>query len=302
MVEAILVSMDYSIVAVIPAFNEQNAIASVLLQTEKYVYSIIVVDDGSNDSTGEIASRLGATVIRNERNLGYGGALLKGFEYAKQCKSDILVTLDADGQHNGDEIPVLLERIRKGDVDIVVGSRFLEGGGSEAPASMKAGAQETVGIVADGGVKATDVLSGFRAYTRHALESLSLTEEGMGLSTEILLKAGEKGLRIAEVPIHVKHDEVSSTQKPAPYGLDLVLNTLKHLSIRRPLVFYGLPGFVSTVIALSFLVWTLQIFADTRVISTNLVLIAVGASTVGLMLMTTSIMLWVIVSVVREKS
>jgi hypothetical protein len=124
----------------------------------------------------------------------------------------------------------------------------------------------------------------------------------MGLSTEILLKAGEKGLRIAEVPIHVTYGEGSSTRSPVGHGLDLVLNTLKHLSIRRPLVFYGLPGFVSTVIALSFWVWTLQIFADTRVISTNLVLIAVGASTVGLMLMTTSIMLWVIVSVVREKS
>jgi glycosyltransferase involved in cell wall biosynthesis len=292
--------MDYSIVAVIPAFNEQNAIASVLLQTEKYVYSIIVVDDGSNDNTGEIASRLGATVIRNERNLGYGGALLKGFEYAKQCKSDIIVTLDADGQHNGDEIPVLLERIRKGDVDIVIGSRFLEGGGSEASAWRRAGIQVITDMVADGGVKVTDAQSGFRAYTRHALESLTPTE-GMGLSTEILLKAGEKGLRIAEVPIHVTYDEGSSTQSPVSHGLDLVLNTLKHLSIRRPLVFYGLPGFISTVIALSFLVWTLQIFADTRVISTNLVLIAVGASTVGLMLMTTSIILWVIVSVVREK-
>ena len=173
MVEAILMSMDYSIVAVIPAFNEQNAIASVLLQTEKYVDSIIVVDDGSNDSTGEIASRLGATVIRNERNLGYGGALLKGFEYAKQCKSDIIVTLDADGQHNGDEVPVLLERIRKGDVDIVIGSRFLEGGVSEAPAWRRAGIQVITDMVADGGVKVTDAQSGFSAYTRHALESLS---------------------------------------------------------------------------------------------------------------------------------
>jgi hypothetical protein len=128
-----------------------------------------------------------------------------------------------------------------------------------------------------------------------------LTEEGMGVSTEILLKAGEKGLRIAEVPMHVTYDENPSTHSPVPHGLDLVFTTLNHLSIRRPLIFYGLPGLVSTVIALAFWLWTLQIFADTRAISTNIALIAVGATIVGLMLMTTSIILWVIVSVVRGK-
>ena len=137
---------------------------------------------------------------------------------------------------------------------------------------------------------------------RRGHESLTLTEEGMELSTKILLKAGEKGLRIAEVQIHVTYDEDSSTRSSVLHGLDLVLSTMKHLSIRHSLLFYGLPGFVSLVTALFFWVWTLQIFAATREISTNLALIAVGASTVGLMLMTTSIILWLFVSVVREKS
>jgi len=291
-----------AVAACIPAFNEEATIARVVLTAERFVDRVLVCDDGSTDMTGVIAEALGAEVVLHETNLGYGAALQSLFKEVLERGFETVVTLDSNGQHDPSDIPKLLKRLSLGDVDIVIGSRFLEGGGSEAPAWRRAGIQAITGIVANGGVKVTDAQSGFRAYTRHALESLSLTEEGMGVSTEILLKAGEKGLRIAEVPIHVTYDENSSTRSPVPHGLDVVLNTMKHLSIRHPLLFYGLPGLVSTVIALAFWVWTLQIFADTRVISTNLALIAVGATIVGLMLMTTSIILWVIVSVVREKS
>ena len=290
-----------AVAACIPAFNEEATIARVVLTAERFVDRVLVCDDGSTDMTGVIAEALGAEVVLHETNLGYGAALQSLFKEVLERGFETVVTLDSNGQHDPSDIPKLLKRLSLGDVDIVIGSRFLEGGGSEAPAWRRAGIQAITGIVANGGVKVTDAQSGFRAYTRHALESLSLTEEGMGVSTEILLKAGEKGLRIAEVPIHVTYDENSSTRSPVPHGLDVVLNTMKHLSIRHPLLFYGLPGLVSTVIALAFWVWTLQIFADTRVISTNLALIAVGATIVGLMLMTTSIILWVIVSVVRGK-
>jgi len=241
-------------------------------------------------------------VILHEANLGYEAALLSLFEEAGKRGVDVVVTLDADGQDDPSEIPMLLERLNVGDVDIVVGSRFLEGGGSEAPEGREAGTEEIAGVVAEGGVKVTDAESGFRAYTRHALESLTPAEEGVGVSAGILLKAGEKGLRIAEVPIHVKHDENSSTQSPAPHGLELVSTTLNRLSIRHPLLFYGVPGFISSAVALVFWLWTLQTFYSSREVDPNLALVAVGASTVGLILLLTNVILWVINSVVRARS
>jgi nucleotide-binding universal stress UspA family protein len=290
------------VVACIPAFNEEATIAQVVLLAERYVDLVLVCNDGSTDLTGNLAEAMGAVVILHEANLGYEAALLSLFEEAVKRGVDVVVTLDADGQDDPSEIPMLLERLNVGDVDLVVGSRFLEGGGSEAPASMEAGAQEIAGVVAEGGVKVTDAESGFRAYTRHALESLTLTGEGMGVSTGILLKAGEKGLRIAEVPIHVKHDENSSTQSPAPHGLELVPTTLNRLSIRHPLLFYGVPGFISSAVALVFWLWTLQTFYSSREVDPNLALVAVGASTVGLILLLTNVILWVINSVVRARS
>jgi len=133
------------------------------------------------------------------------------------------------------------------------------------------------------------------------LESLVLTEEGMGVSTEILLKAGENGLKVAEVPVNILYNEGSSTHNPVVHGVDVVLSTVKHLSMRRPLLFYGLPGLISMGIAAVFWAMTLRIYASIKAISTNITLIALSATFVGLILMTTGILLWVLVSVIREK-
>ena len=124
------------VAACIPAFNEEATIARVVLLAERYVDQVFVCDDGSTDMTGIIAEALGAVVVLHEANLGYEAALLSLFEEAVKRGVDVVVTLDADGQDDPSEIPKLLERLNVGDVDLVVGSRFLEGGGSEAPASM----------------------------------------------------------------------------------------------------------------------------------------------------------------------
>lgn len=289
------------VAACIPAFNEEASIGVVVVQAKKYVDKVIVCDDGSVDLTGAIAEGLGALVIKHELNMGYGASLRSLFKEALALEADYVVTLDSDGQHDPTEIPRLLERLWAGDVDIVIGSRFLDGRNSEAPVWRNAGINVITGLVANGGVNVTDSQSGFRAYNRHALESLTLTEEGMGLSTEILLKAARKGLKVAEVPIHVKYNDDSSTQNLVTHGLDVLLTTLKHLLIHRPLMFYGIPGAAALFFALIFWIWTLQIFAATREISTNIAIIALGATTVGVMLMTTSIILWVLVSVVQEE-
>ncbi|MEM2687352.1 MAG: glycosyltransferase family 2 protein, partial [Thermoproteota archaeon] len=107
------------IVACIPAFNEERTIASVVIRAMRHVDKVIVCDDGSTDLTGEIAEKLGAEVMRHERNQGYGAALSTLFEKAREINADILVMIDADGQHNPDDIPKLLTPIINGEADIV---------------------------------------------------------------------------------------------------------------------------------------------------------------------------------------
>jgi len=115
------------IIACIPAYNEEATIAKVIIQTQKYVDKIIVCDDGSSDLTGLIAERLGAEVIRHERNLGKGAALRSLFKKAKELKAEIIVTLDADFQHDAADIPKLIKPILDGEADVVVGSRYFKG-------------------------------------------------------------------------------------------------------------------------------------------------------------------------------
>lgn len=291
------------IVACIPAFNEERSIGSVIVRTLKQVDRVIVCDDGSMDLTGEIAESMGAIVVRHERNLGYGAAIASLFEEARRVGSDVMVTLDADGQHNPDEISSLVEPILVGEADVVIGSRFLREGDSDLiPEYRKYGLRFITGISCNGSNSdITDSQSGFRAYGKRALELLSLTEMGMGVSTEILLKVADNGLRVAEVPVRVTYDENSSTHHPLVHGLDVVLSTVKHLSMRRPLLFYGVPGFVALITAAIFWVKILQAFTATRAISTNVAIVALSATVVGLMLMTTGIILWVLISVVRER-
>lgn len=135
------------IIACIPAYNEERTIASVVLKAMKYVNKVIVCDDGSEDLTGEIARRLGAEVVRHERNMGYGAALSTLFNKAREVKADIMVILDADGQHNPDDIPRLLKPIIDGEADIVIGSRFIGGLKGEIPAYRELGIKAITRLV-----------------------------------------------------------------------------------------------------------------------------------------------------------
>lgn len=289
------------IVACIPAFNEERTIGKVVLLTQKYVDKIIVCDDGSNDMTGEIAEKLGAMVIRHERNQGYGAALSTLFEKAREIGADVMVTLDADDQHNPHDIPRLIEPILRKEADIVIGSRLIGSIKGNIPRYRKFGIKMITKIAKKTSYKnITDAQSGYRAYGRRAIELIYLGESEMGASTEILMKAKEHDLRIVEVPVEVRYDEDSSTQNPIMHGLSVILSMVKYMSIRRPLLFYGLPGFISMLIAISFWIWTLQIFTATRQIATNIAIIAMATTLVGLTLLTTAIILWVLVSLVRE--
>ena len=115
------------IVACIPAYDEEGSIGGVVVRAGKYVDRVVVCDDGSVDLTGAIAEGLGAVVIRHERKMGKGAALNSVFRYVRDLKPDVVVVLDADGQHNSDEIPRLVEPMVGGAADMVVGSRYVDG-------------------------------------------------------------------------------------------------------------------------------------------------------------------------------
>ena len=132
------ITMNHLIVAGIPAYNEEKTIAKVILLTKKFVNKVIIVDDGSNDMTKEIAEALDAEVLVHKENLGYGASLRSIFHKAREIDADILVTLDADGQHDPRMIPRIIKPILNGEADIVIGSRFL--GDTDMPKYRKFGA------------------------------------------------------------------------------------------------------------------------------------------------------------------
>jgi len=290
------------IAACIPAYNEEEHIAAVIVKAQKYVDEVIVCDDGSSDLTGEIAAKLGARIIKHERNMGYGVAIRTLLDACREMNFDIAITIDGDGQHDPDDIPKLLEPITRNEADIVIGSRFIAGLNDEAPSYRKLGIKAiTKFLNTSAKSEILDAQSGFRAYNRTALQAIRPAEMGMGVSTEILMKALNAGLRVKEVPIKVRYGEKTSTHNPLFHGLDVLLATVKHLSIRHPLLFYGVPALAALLIGLIFWIWTFQIFAATRQVVTNITLVAIGATVVGLMLLTTSVILWVLVSLIREK-
>ena len=291
-------------VACIPAYNVEKTIGRTVLQAMRYVDRVIVCNDGSEDMTGEIAEGLGAIVLAHPKNMGYGAALATLFSAVARMDVDAMVTIDGDGQHDASQIPKLLDSLRDGDADLVIGSRNLRAEDlEEVPSYRKRGLEVINGLAKKLSYgELTDSQSGFRAYDRKAIKLLQPSEQGMGASTEILLKAHKAGLALKEIPAKISYGHGSSNRNPLAHGLDVVLTTVKQLSMRKPLLFYGVPGVFSLMVGLTFLVWTLQIYTVQRMVETNVALIGFAASMIGLVLMTTAVILWVVLSAIRERN
>ena len=288
------------IVIGIPAYNEEKNIASVLIKLKKISQDIIVCNDGSNDLTGKIAKELGAIVIEHKKNLGYGSAIKSIFLKAHEINADILVTFDADGQHRIEDINTILEPIKNNIADIVIGSRFLNNN-QEIPKYRKIGIKAITKLTnVTGGTKITDSQSGFRAYNKKILDKIIPQESGMGISTEILIKAQKADFKITEVPITILYDGDTSTHNPISHGSSVILSTLKYVAIERPLVFYGIPGIIFLLIGLAFGIWTIQIYSDEGQVITNIALVGVSGVIMGTILMLTATILYSIVSVVKR--
>ena len=284
----------------LPAYNEEKNIAKIIVQLKKVADQILVCDDGSTDSTAEIAESLGAIVIKHPKNLGYGSAIRSIFLKSREINAEILVTIDADGQHKIEDVKKVTKPIVDGQADISIGSRFLEEG-DNAPKYRKLGINIITKVTNSSlSEKITDAQSGFRAYNNKVLQSLTPSDSGMGISTEILIKSSNLGLKIAEVPTEIQYEGKTSSQNPISHGTGVLISTLKYISIERPLVFYGIPSFIFFIIGLTFTFFAVQYYAEIGRLNTNLTLIAGGTLLIGVVLVVTTILLYSLVSVVRE--
>lgn len=216
------------VVAVIPAYNESKTIAEVLSHTRRFVDGIIVVDDGSTDRTAEIARVHGALVVSHVINRGLGAAIGSGFEMAKRAGADVVITLDADGQHDPSEIRTLVSAIEKG-ADVVIGSRMLARKGMpyERQLANMLGNLVTLFLF---GVSVSDSQSGFRALSAYALSHIQIKTNHMEVSSELIAEAKRHKLKLAEVPVKAiyTHYSLSKGQNFA-----VGFKTLVKLVIRR---------------------------------------------------------------------
>ena len=284
----------------IPAYNEEKNIAKIIVRLKKMADQIIVCDDGSTDSTSIIAESLGAIVLKHPKNLGYGSAIRSIFLKAREINSEVLVTIDADGQHKIEDVNKIIKPIADGQADISIGSRFLDKR-DNAPKYRKLGINIITKVTNSSlSEKITDAQSGFRAYNNKVLQSLTPSDSGMGISTEILIKSSNLGFKIAEVPTEIQYEGDTSTQNPVSHGTEVLMSTLKYISIERPLRFYGIPSFIFFVIGLTFTFSSIQYYAEMGRLNPNVTLVAVGTLLIGVILAVTAILLYSLVSVVRE--
>jgi len=286
------------VVAAIPAFNEEKTIAKMILGAQRHVDRVVVCDDGSTDLTAEIAEKLGALVVRHPKNMGKGAALKMALEHSMGLNPDIVVTLDADGQHDPEDIPRLVEPIVEGRADLVIGSRYMNGSKTDAPLYRRLGLK-LVNLVdrrSAGGV-VRDTQSGFRAYSPKALDILHQYEaEGYGVETEQLVLAVRKHLRVVEVPITVRYRGLGTTSKrnPLRHGTELIGTALRLVVEERPLLLFGVPGMLLIILGVVTGVYILWDFNVTRYFSVPMSLIALGALFIGTMLFIASLMLYAI--------
>jgi glycosyltransferase involved in cell wall biosynthesis len=293
------VKMKPFIVIGIPAFNEEHTIARIVLEAQKFADKVVVCDDGSTDYTAKIAESLGADVVRHEKNGGYGASIKSLFLRAHELNADVFVTLDADGQHEPNEIPIVIKPIVEGEADVVIGSRFVDKNGTaEMPLYRQLGAKLITKMV-NGSAKngVTDSQSGFRAYSHMALDRLDFFEDGMGASVEILLKASKNDLRIVEVPSTCKYNTSegnTSSEHPVTHGMGVVFSLIRLIVEERPLLFLGVPSLFCLLAGVGFGLWMLQIYAIEHVIETNVALASFSFIIIGFFLLSTAITLYAI--------
>lgn len=252
---------EVRVLAGIAAYNEARYVGGIVLQARQYVEEVIVVDDGSTDNTARVAELAGATVIRHDENRGKGAAIQSILAEAKKRNPDILVLLDADAQHDPNEIPALIKPISEG-FDLVIGSR--EAQKDKTPRYRRIG-QKVIFRSSRLASKTNiaDSESGFRALSPKAIKGLDLKAKGFAIESEMITRAADKNLKITEVPISNIYTKDGSTLNPIRHGIDVLSRIIAMISQRRPLFFFGLAGVILLVVGLIIGIRVINIAATT---------------------------------------
>jgi glycosyltransferase involved in cell wall biosynthesis len=209
--------------AIVPALNEAGSIESVIreIRAEDPDFEVLVVDDGSSDNTAALAEAAGAKVVRLPFNLGIGGAVQTGLQYAREHDFGIAVQIDADGQHDPSQLPQLLAPLVAGEADVVVGSRFLGERNYKAPLVRRIGIRVFAAIVsAVVGQPLTDTSSSFRAFGRRAIAYFARDyPHGFVESVEATVIAARCGLRLKEVPVVMRQRLMGQSSLTLPISI-----------------------------------------------------------------------------------
>jgi len=263
-------------IAIIPCYNEEATIGSLIARAKHFVNEVLVVDDGSNDNTSSIAKDVGATVITHKTNKGKSAGIKTGFKYALDKNYDYVITMDGDAQHDPSEIPLLLNSVKNNGHDITVGIRY--GQNTEMPLWRKFGKRvlDYTTSFGNGGL-VTDSQCGFRAFNKRAVENIlpRLKGKSFSVESEQLIRAHETGLKIDSERVSCKYKNLdTSTKAPTTHGLSVLGYVIWLVAERRPLLFLSLPGFVSMIIGLLIGIYTLQSYSQTNIFNVFSIIIA----------------------------
>jgi glycosyltransferase involved in cell wall biosynthesis len=211
---------------VIPAYNEDKTLTKVLEEIKNEYSNIIVVDDGSTDNTYQQALLAKVTVLSHLINRGQGAALKTGIDYSLKQGADIIITFDADGQHQVTDIKDLIQPIINGEAEIVLGSRFLEIK-NKIPFWRKVMLKTaTVFTRFTSGLKLTDTHNGLRAISRPAAEKIKISQDRMAHSSEIINEIKRNNLKYAEVPVTINYTDYSLAKGQSAFDSVKILKDL----------------------------------------------------------------------------
>ena len=286
------------IIVGMPAYNEEKYVGSVVLQARQFADEVVVVDDGSSDRTAQVARLAGATVVQHRENSGYGATVQTVLAEAKKRNPDVLVLLDADGQHNPEEISSLVSAIAAGS-DVAIGSRKIKS--ADIPAYRRFG-QRIIAYFTRVLSRSTlsDTESGFRAFSRKALSMLEPKERGMAISAETISEAMAKGLKIAEVPISAIYTRDGSTLNPVKHGLGVLNRVMVMISEKRPLLFFGLAGGIAITLGIVAGILVLRALFTVNELAVGTALVSMLLITVGMLCIFAGVILNVLVKRIRD--
>lgn len=281
---------SHRIVVIIPAYNEDRFIGSVVLKARRYANEVFVVDDGSCDCTAQIARDAGAQVISHPHNMGKGAALNTAFQAVMANMPDVVVMLDGDGQHLPEELSHVIQPILQKQADIVIGSRYIHKD-SDVPTNRVVGhwAFNLITRMASG-VASTDSQSGYRAFSPKAVQKISFQSAGFSVESEMQFLVKEYNLNLVEVPITIRYQDPPK-RSVIVQGMNVLNGIFHFVGQYRPMLFFGFPGTLLLLIGLTWGIWITNYYSNMHKLLIGSAMICLLAIVVGSVMLSTGFIL-----------